>query len=231
MQRVAPYTLRGFLYYQGEEDVSRYEGYSDMMIALVKQWRMDWNDWSLPFLFVQLPMYLAIDTEDDKKWAMQREQQAIAAAMLKRVGMISMTDCGEFDNIHPLDKETPGTRLALLAEQMVYGTGEEWTPTVQQMYSDGTALYLVFDHVADGLVIHVSQPETCQIAGADGVYYPAKAEVLHSNIVRVSADAVNCPQSVQYAWYNYGEATWFTQSRIPVPSFRYSLASRGEQTR
>ena len=75
---------------------------------------------------------------------MQREQQAIAAAMLKRVGMISMTDCGEFDNIHPLDKETPGTRLALLAEQMVYGTGEEWTPTVQQMYSDGTALYLVF---------------------------------------------------------------------------------------
>ena len=60
---------------------------------------------------------------------MQREQQAIAAAMLKRVGMISMTDCGEFDNIHPLDKETPGTRLALLAEQKVYGTGEEWTPT------------------------------------------------------------------------------------------------------
>lgn len=231
MQRVAPYTLRGFLYYQGEEDVSRYEGYSDMMIALVKQWRMDWNDWSLPFLFVQLPMYLAIDTEDDKKWAMQREQQAIAAAMLKRVGMISMTDCGEFDNIHPLDKETPGTRLALLAEQMVYGTGEEWTPTVQQMYSDGTALYLVFDHVADGLVIHASQPETCQIAGADGVYYPAKAEVLHSNIVRVSADAVNCPQSVQYAWYNYGEATWFTQSRVPVPSFRYALASREGQTR
>ena len=40
MQRVAPYTLRGFLYYQGEEDVVRYEGYSDMMIALVKQWRM-----------------------------------------------------------------------------------------------------------------------------------------------------------------------------------------------
>ena len=229
IQRVAPYTLRGFLYYQGEEDVSRYEGYSDMMIALVKQWRMDWNDWSLPFLFVQLPMYLAIDTEDDKKWAMQREQQAIAAAMLKRVGMISMTDCGEFDNIHPLDKETPGTRLALLAEQMVYGTGEEWTPAVQQMYSDGTALYLVFDHVADGLVIHASEPETCQIAGADGVYYPAKAEVLHSNIVRVSADAVNCPQSVQYAWYNYGEATWFTQSRIPVPSFRYSLASRAER--
>lgn len=231
IQRVAPYTLRGFLYYQGEEDVSRYEGYSDMMIALVKQWRMDWNDWSLPFLFVQLPMYLAIDTEDDKKWAMQREQQAIAAAMLKRVGMISMTDCGEFDNIHPLDKETPGTRLALLAEQMVYGTGEEWTPTVQQMYSDGTALYLVFDHVADGLVIHASEPETCQIAGADGVYYPAKAEVLHANIVRVSADAVNCPQSVQYAWYNYGEATWFTQSRVPVPSFRYALASREGQTR
>ena len=57
IRRIAPYSLRGFLYYQGEEDVQRYADYSDMMQMLVKQWRMDWNDWNLPFLFVQLPMY------------------------------------------------------------------------------------------------------------------------------------------------------------------------------
>ena len=44
IRRIAPYSLRGFLYYQGEEDVQRYADYSDMMLMLVKQWRMDWND-------------------------------------------------------------------------------------------------------------------------------------------------------------------------------------------
>ena len=61
---------------------------------LVKQWRMDWNDWNLPFLFVQLPMYLADGEKDDSYWALQREQQYIASMMIQNAGMISLADCG-----------------------------------------------------------------------------------------------------------------------------------------
>ena len=85
IRRIAPYSLRGFLYYQGEEDVQRYADYSDMMQMLVKQWRMDWNDWNLPFLFVQLPMYLADGEKDDSYWALQREQQYIASMMIQNL--------------------------------------------------------------------------------------------------------------------------------------------------
>ncbi len=65
------------------------QDYSDMMLMLVKQWRMDWNDWNLPFLFVQLPMYLADGEKDDSYWALQREQQYIASMMIQNAGMIS----------------------------------------------------------------------------------------------------------------------------------------------
>ena len=227
--RIAPYTLRGFLYYQGEEDVSRYAGYSDMLNALVKQWRMDWNDWELPFLFVQLPMYIAVDAEEDGIWAMQREQQSIANAMLKNASMIALTDCGEFDNIHPLDKKTPGQRLAQLAEQMVYGNGAEITPTVQTMYTDGIALYVTFSHITDTLVLKETDSQTCFVAGMDDIFYPAEVELTASDTIRIFSPSVDMPQSVKYAWYNYGEAAWFTKNGLAVPSFRKTLFVRKKE--
>ena len=65
-------------------------------------------------------MDAAADEVDDCSWAFQREQQLLASKMIQNSGMVSLADCGEFDNIHPLDKKTPGERLAALAEQMVY---------------------------------------------------------------------------------------------------------------
>lgn len=67
IQRIAGFSIKGFIYYQGEEDVQRFECYCDMMQMLVTQWRMDWNDWQLPFLFVQLPMYIAEGETDDRR--------------------------------------------------------------------------------------------------------------------------------------------------------------------
>lgn len=227
--RIAPYTLCGFLYYQGEEDVSRHASYSDMLTALVKQWRMDWNDWELPFLFVQLPMYRAANAKEDNTWAMQREQQSVANAMLKHAGMIALTDCGEFDNIHPLDKKTPGQRLAQLAGQMVYGTGAEITPTVQTMYTDGIALYVMFSHITDTLILKKTDSKTCFIAGVDGVFYPAEAELTAPDTIRIFSPSVEMPQSIKYAWYNYGEASWFTKNGLAVPSFRRTLFVRKKE--
>jgi len=37
------------------------------------------------------------------------------------------------------------------------------------------------------------------------------------------------PQSVKYAWYNYGEATWFTKNGLAVPSFRKTLFVRKKE--
>ena len=103
---------------------------------------MDWNDWNLPFLFVQLPMYLADGEKDDSYWALQREQQYIASMMIQNAGMISLADCGEYDNIHPLDKKTPGERLFQLAKNLVYDKQGTITATAAQLFSDNGKLYV-----------------------------------------------------------------------------------------
>lgn len=219
IRRIAPYSLRGFLYYQGEEDVQRYADYSDMMLMLVKQWRMDWNDWNLPFLFVQLPMYLADGEKDDSCWALQREQQYIVSMMIQNAGMISLADCGEYDNIHPLDKKTPGERLFQLAKNLVYDKQGTITATAAQLFSDNGKLYVTFDHLHEKLVMQTANGCPFEISGEDNLFYPAKADVIHGNMLCISNPAVKFPSAVKYAWYNFGEAVLFTESGNPVSPF------------
>ena len=57
IQRIAPYTLAGFLYYQGEEDDKKPRSYYNLLTRLIRQWREDWHDDKLPFMIVQLPMW------------------------------------------------------------------------------------------------------------------------------------------------------------------------------
>ncbi|GMO66133.1 MAG: hypothetical protein Ta2A_14160 [Treponemataceae bacterium] len=122
--RIAPYTIKGFLYYQGEEDETRAGDYADMMYYLIDQWRSDWHDDLLPFLFVQLPMWAGADeyanntmTDD---WCVLRECQHKVSRTIANTALACIIDCGEFDNIHPTDKETVGYRLALLALEKLY---------------------------------------------------------------------------------------------------------------
>ncbi|MDR0294132.1 MAG: sialate O-acetylesterase, partial [Oscillospiraceae bacterium] len=97
--RVAPYGLKGFLYYQGEEDGSRHADYFDWMCALIERWREDFQDESLPFLFAQLPMY---DTSENiengwsgPEWPLLREAQRRVSRFVQNAGMAVILDCGE----------------------------------------------------------------------------------------------------------------------------------------
>lgn len=220
IQTIAPYTLRGFLYYQGEEDVQRYSCYCDLMQLLVQQWRYDWNDWNLPFLFVQLPMYIAAGEIDNYSWAFQREQQLIASRMIRNSGMISLTDCGEFDNIHPLNKKTPGERLAMLAEQMVYCYKDRSIiPVVDQIFSDGKRFYVLFAEASDKLVLRKTRGFTFWISSLDGKFVPAQVKLLSDRLLCAESESIEEPQALRYAWYNFGEASLFTESGVAISPF------------
>ena len=83
LSRVCPYSLRGFLYYQGEEDDHKPEVYYELLSALIKQWRMDWKEDSLPFLLVQLPVFQNEGEVDYKNWPLIREAQMRAYQTIK----------------------------------------------------------------------------------------------------------------------------------------------------
>lgn len=123
IKRVVPYGIKGFIYYQAEEDWSRSACYDLLNKAVIETWRRDFNiidDEKMPFIIIQLPMYIAKGEKDNKTFTTLRHAQAKVRNSIENVEMVCLIDCGEFDNIHPTDKKTPGERLAITCLGSVY---------------------------------------------------------------------------------------------------------------
>lgn len=223
-KRICPYGIRGFLYYQGEEDESRCADYDWMMVSLILEWREAWGDMDLPFLFVQLPMYTGkaewVNGLDDRHWAVLRDQQMKTACLVRNTGLAVLADCGEFDNIHPLDKETVGTRLALQARSKVYGEKIcADAPVMERVEICGGKAIVRFRNTGGGLKA-AEEPISCfELAGTDEQFYPAKASVEADTVFLFTAEVPE-PAYVRYAWHNYCRPNLLGGSGLPAAPFR-----------
>ncbi|MBQ3940834.1 MAG: sialate O-acetylesterase [Oscillospiraceae bacterium] len=221
LRRVCPYSLRGFLYYQGESDDHRPETYAVLLEALICRWRSDWGEDTLPFLNVQLPMFRYLHEPDRMHWCLIREAQAAVSRKLRHTALAVTADCGELDNIHPTDKAPVGKRLALLALCHVYGVLPEQdaeAPVFLRSYVCGSTLTVETLHAEDGFVLR-GEPAGFELCGADGVWYPAQAVLMPDRIL-LTAAAVPAPAAARYAWRNYTEVTVFGRNGLPLAPFR-----------
>jgi len=221
VQRVVPFVVKGFLWYQGEEDEKRPYIYDRMLSKLIRQWRSDWNDDNLPFIIMQLPMFIETGKEDTKHWAILREQQRKIAATVKNVYLTVLIDCGEIDNIHPLDKKTVGYRAALQSLENVYFVKNLYanSPMYESRDLKSNKIVLYFNYVYGGF--EVSDGEYIplfEIAGEDRVFRKAEARIVGETI-EVSCENVNNPKYARYGWTNYGIVNLYNAKGMPVAPF------------
>lgn len=216
-----PYTIKGFLWYQGESDEDKCDIYDKMLYNLIEEWRMEWKDETLPFYIVQLPMWIERGCEDNKKWAVLREKQRKVAATLRNTYLVVLIDCGEYDNIHPLDKKTVGHRLALKVLKKSYGYKElyvDGSRYLQKDLKDGK-IVLYFAHVYGGFQVRGNDDiRFFEIAGDDKVFVPARA-VIVGDTIEVSNDTIKNPKYDRYGWTNYGIVNLFNAEGFPLMPF------------
>lgn len=105
------YVFKGVVWYQGESNVGRWREYSSLLTAMIADWRTLFQNENLPFYVVELADFLAPNDPGRAAWAELRKQQAKAAQESPYVTLIKNSDTGEWNDIHPLDKKTPATRL------------------------------------------------------------------------------------------------------------------------
>jgi sialate O-acetylesterase len=145
---LAPYALRGVLWYQGESNAVRHADYEAQLGALIREWRTRWGDDDLPFFIAQLPGWGGGGND----WVHLRAAQADVAGNLPGVGLACQIDLGDRDDIHPMEKRPIAHRLARLARERVYGEHDLATqgPTLASWTGDGDAIVLRF-HVTGRL--------------------------------------------------------------------------------
>lgn len=223
--KIAPlinFTIKGFLWYQGESNRKNADLYAKLMPAFVSDLRTRWNIGEFPFYFVQIAPY-KYDNADSTSAARLREVQAQNMNDIPNSGMVTTLDIGNINFIHPIDKETVGERLALWALGATYGLkGFGYAPPVyKSMEKKEQKIYINFKNAERGICPMWTDLKGFEIAGADKVFYPAKAEIETSTTrLAVSSEKVPDPVAVRYAYKNYAEASIFGVSGIPVAPFR-----------
>ena len=216
---IAPYTrfiIKGVLWYQGEtdSDAKRASYYARVFPTLISDWRRQWGEGDFPFLFVQISSF----NSTAAGWPLVRDAQRRTLA-LRHTGMAVTLDVGTPENVHPPDKQTVASRLALAARAEVYGEAVEYnSPEFLQATSEPNGMRVWFTH-AEGLTTRGQEVGGFELAGDDHNFMPATAKIEKigdRDTVLVSSPKITFPRFVRYDWS--GVVTTFLYNRAGLPA-------------
>ena len=221
IQPVAPRSIRGVIWYQGEANFLRAHQYRTLLPAMIADWRKVFQQGDFPFYIVSLPKFMAHrDTPGDDAWAELREAQAFTAQTVTNSALAVTVDTGEADNIHPRDKQVVGERLALCALANEYGKKVNYVgPTFVSVTPLPSALRLHFENTDGGLVVKGDKLAEFSMAGKDHQWHWADAKIDGDSVI-VSSPQVPDPQAARYAWQANPRATLFNGAGLPAAPFR-----------
>lgn len=217
-----PYTLKGFIWYQGESNVACPD-YALRMKNMVAQWREERQQGELPFYYVELAPF-RYQGHQQEQGPRLREEQYKAQQLIPNSGMICTNDLVELyeaNNVHPRNKELVGKRLSYMALNKSYNFKEIpcYGPEFKSMKIDGKQVRLTFDHCEMGFT-RSQDVEGFEIAGDDKVFYPADHIGLQHSLWVISSDKVSQPVAVRYCFKDYQPGNIGGAGELPMVPFR-----------
>ena len=218
----AHYGIRGAIWYQGEDNVPRYDYYAPLMARMIQGWREDWHQGDFPFYYCQIAPF----AYDETDWALYnsaflREQQEKVESIVPNCRMAVLMDTGIKNVIHPRKKRLAGERLALLALSNTYGVKglPDFAKYKEVEFKNDTAV-IAFDRSKEWVYFEQgSTSDNFEVAGSDKVFHPATKVWVARNRVYVVCDDVKQPVAVRYAFKDWAVGD-LMHDGLPVSSFR-----------
>ncbi|KAF2330622.1 sialate O-acetylesterase [Flavobacterium daemonense] len=229
IQPLAPFALRGFLWYQGEANCLNNDGirYADKMQALIEGWRTQWGNDKLPFYSVLIAPYYY--SKRKEKTSVPRTAERLPefwegqtqSLKIPHTGMAVTTDLVDtLTDIHPSYKWEVGRRLALISLANTYNKKVVCSgPVFESMKVQNGNAILSFKY-SDGLKSNYNKPlNWFMVAGNDGKFVPATAQIQGQKVI-VSAPGITNPVTVRFAWDETAMPNLFNGAGLPAVPFR-----------
>ena len=217
-----PMTLQGIIWYQGESNVGDPAGtYAASFKSMIQDWREKFYHADMPFYFVQIAPFGANPAE-----AVLRDEQT-SVLSLKNTGMAVIGDVSDSTNVHPKNKRDVGWRLARQALRKTYGKTEVVAdgPTLRSYRLSDGSIHLTFANAGEGLAACDNKPLRCfTVAGRDGNFVPAKAEIVGPEVVVTCPPDLSRPTELRFGWGPSDQPNLISQDGLPVAQFRLPLA-------
>lgn len=226
---LAPYSIRGILWYQGESDRGETGRYALKMHAYFDGMKTVFRDPSLKYYFAQIAYW----KHGQHTWHEIRLQQAKFAAEEPNAEMVVTADVGNPDEIHPYDKKPVAKRLAAFALRNDYGFRDircDFPTFVEAECVTGGVVRLTFKHAHELAVYNLTgRPDVnIDLAGADGAFKPAKIvsrspkkrpNQFAGNELLVRADGVGEPKRVRYLAWPSSHGAIVNENGLPAGPF------------
>ena len=230
---VAPFAglqVEGAIWYQGESNAGNPEdaaAYAKLLPLVIRSWRAAFDQPDMPFGIVSLAAFREFNpgVATSGFWPILRDAQLGTERTSPNTGVITTIDVGDAKDIHPRDKRSVGERLARWAMATAYGKPDTaWRgPRTKSARRDGDGILIDFDVERGRLGTRDGKgPAGFAIAGADGKFFVAEAELRQPNAIRLRSDKVAVPVEVRYGWQdNPADANVFDEaSKLPAHPFR-----------
>lgn len=218
------YTVKGFLWNQGESNVGREKTYPYHQKDMVEGWRVKWGLGELPFYFVEIPGW-DYGNPDGTGAALFRESQHKAAELIPNSAIISTSDLVypfEVNDIHARKKREIGERLAFMAAAKTYGIEGMPVdyPRFKSMKVEGDKAIITLTNPWDGITPYRNL-EGFEAAGADRVFHPAMANVnLQTMDIEVTCPEAGTIEAVRYNFKNFAVGKIHNSLGLPLVPFR-----------
>jgi len=221
---IIPYGIKGIIWYQGEANVLRSKQYQRVFPNLITDWRNHWGLGDFPFLWVQLANFTEpVAKPSESTWAELREAQTMTLK-LPNTGMASAIDIGDAKDIHPINKQEVGRRLALNALKVAYVKEIVISgPTFDGMNVKGSVVTIKFNNTGSELKVRnkYGYINGFSLAGADGKFFWAEGTLLNSNTIVLHSKEVLVPVAVRYGWAdNPDDLNLYNSEGLPANPFR-----------
>ena len=233
-----PFAVGGILWYQGETNLTlETPDYVEKFETLAADWRAGFESPDAPVYCVMLAPHTYSDrlhrghTVTSEALPLFWQTQLEASEAVPNSRAICITDLVDnLEDIHPSYKWIVGERLANLALAETYKSPlvTEWSgPTAAGLRIDGAKAIVKFAHVADGLKGRSNSVEPnstprlkwFEVAGKDGVWHQALAEIISADEVAVSHPDVPDPAAVRFAWRETAQPNLFNSLDLPAYPF------------
>lgn len=225
VKTIIGYTIKGVLWYQGENDSDDSSLYDHLLIALIQDWRNHWED-DFPFLIMQLaPFGHWFGNVSGEFYPEVREKQAIVADKLNKVYLTNVMDDGIQYDIHPKNKKLAAHRFYLLAMDKVYDViNNGAAPSVDDCEKYHDHLTISFDNCN---LLASSQKNLNKVLKiiVNGKGIQLYDVSVSGNLMTITSPEFKSNATIE-VWYQqepFSHAGLFNENAIPVVPFKVYL--------
>ncbi|MDR2556817.1 MAG: sialate O-acetylesterase, partial [Bacteroidales bacterium] len=226
LKPLIPYTVKGFIWYQGEGNAARAKQYQTLFPALIEEWREEFSAPKAPFIFAQLPIYEHPNFKY-AAWAELRESQLLTSQTVENTAMAVILDAGDKNDLHPTDKFPVGQRMALAAENIAYKKNVvSRSPETLHIMENGNRIILSFSIFgSEGLALsgNCAELNGFEIVLEDDSVVAAKAVLLDENKIEIYCNDINQVKQIRYGWANFFEPCLANKEGLYASPFRMNI--------